>query len=98
MFTESGNYSTTAEALFKYIDKNIEFEEEHTALADTTIEAKILFECIRRGCEYGKEYKIYKTIPRSVERVLTIETPNEIIKFPYTKRTNRDGGNRIILK
>lgn len=98
LFTDSGNYSTTAEALFKYIDKNIDFEEEHTALADSTIEAKILFECVSRGCEYGTEYKVYRTIPRSVERVLTIETVDEIIKFPYTKRTNRDGGNRIILK
>ena len=100
LFTENGNYSTTAEALFKYIDKNIAFEEEHTALADSVIEAKILFECVHRGCEYGKEYKIYRTIPRKIERELTIiygENKKEYV-FKYNKRTNRDGGNRIYLK
>ena len=100
LFTENGNYSTTAEALFKYIDKNIAFEEEHTALADSVIEAKILFECVHRGCEYGKEYKIYRTIPREIERELTIiygENKKEYV-FKYNKRTNRDGGNRIYLK
>ena len=98
LFTESGNYSTTAEALFRYIDKNIDFQEEHTALADSIIEAKILFECVKRGCEYGMEYQIYRTVPRETLRVLTIETENEKVEFQYRKRVNRDGGNRIILK
>ena len=34
-FTESGNYSTTAETLFRYIKQDTDFEEEHTALADS---------------------------------------------------------------
>ena len=100
LFTESGNYSTTAEALFKFIDKNIDFSEEHTALADSIIEAKILFDCVRRGCEYGKEYKVYRTIPREVERELKIymgEDKQEFT-FKYKKRTNREGGNKIYLK
>lgn len=41
LYTESGNYSTTAEAFFKYIaDEN--FVEEHTALADSICEYEIL--------------------------------------------------------
>lgn len=100
LFTESGNYSTTAEALFKFIDNNTEFTEEHTALADSMIEAKILFDCVRRGCEYGQEYKVYRTIPREIEKELTIiygEQKSEI-SFKYHQRINRENGNRIYLK
>lgn len=99
LFTESGNYSTTAETLFRYIDNDISFDEEHTALADTEIEAKILFECIKRGCSYGKEYKVYQSIPRKIARLLTVvDIDGKENKYTYTKRINRDGGNRIILK
>lgn len=98
LFTESGNYSTTAEALFKYIDKNLDFEEEHTALADSEIEAKILFACIDKGCDYGKDYKVYRSIPRETKRELVVTYDGHDFTFTYTKRTNRNGGNRIILK
>lgn len=98
LFTESGNYSTTAEALFKYIDKNTEFEEEHTALADSEIEAKILFTCIDKGCEYGKDYKTYRSIPKEISRILTVKYEGQDYNFSYKKRTNRNSGNLIILK
>ena len=38
--TESGNYSTTAESVYQYLSGNIEFEEEHTALADSVIDVE----------------------------------------------------------
>lgn len=98
LFTESGNYSTTAEAVTKYISGNAEFEEEHTALADTEIEAKILFECIAKGCEYGKAYTVYRSIVRDSEKVLTVDHKGTKYEFAYKKRTNMDKGNRIILK
>lgn len=37
----------TAEVLYRYITKNIEFEEEHTALADVKIETEIIIACFR---------------------------------------------------
>lgn len=96
-FTEKGNYSTTAETLFQYIAKNTEFEEEHTALADSEIELEILIETIRRGCEWGVSYKTYTSIPRTVDRVLTIELNGQVVnEINYTKKT--EIGNKIILK
>jgi hypothetical protein len=96
-FTEKGNYSTTAETLFQYIAKDTGFEEEHTALADSEIELEILIETIRRGCEWGVSYKTYTSIPRTVEKTLTIELNGQVVnEINYTKKTNR--GDKIILK
>lgn len=96
-FTEKGNYSTTAETLFQFIAKDTAFEEEHTALADSEIELEILIETIRRGCEWGVSYKTYTSIPRTVEKTLTIELNGQVVnEINYTKKTNC--GNKIILK
>lgn len=96
-FTEKGNYSTTAETLFQYIAKNTGFEEEHTALADSEIELEILIETIRRGCEWGVSYKTYTSIPRTVEKTLTIELNGQVVnEINYTKKT--EIGDKIILK
>lgn len=95
-FTETGNYSTTAETLFQFIDKNNEFAEEHTALADSEIEEKILFYCIDKGAEWNVDYKVYSTIPRQVEKSLIIVQDGEETEYKYYKRTNR--GNKIYLK
>jgi DNA polymerase III epsilon subunit-like protein len=45
---ERGNRQTTAESVYRYITKDINFEEAHTALADTEIEAEILLACFKR--------------------------------------------------
>ena len=99
LFTDSGNYSTTAETVYRYISKNMEYTEEHTALSDSLDELRILEETIRLGCEYGKEYKTYSSIPRNVQRELVIKD-NDVgmtYTFPYTKRKNKEKGNYIIL-
>lgn len=98
LYTESGNYSTTAESVKRYISQDADFEEEHTALSDSLIEAEILFECLKRGCEHGINYKVYKSIVNDTPKKLIIQTSEEIITLTYKTRTNRDGGNRIILK
>ena len=95
LFTESGNYSTTAETLFRYITQNTDFNEAHTALADAEIEAKILFTCVDKGATIGKTYVTRASIPRSVERNLTIVQNGEEYPFTYHKRVNR--GNKIFL-
>ena len=43
--TGSGNISTKAEHAYKYISKDLEFIEAHTALADAIIEVAILARC-----------------------------------------------------
>lgn len=40
--TEKGNISCSAEAVYSYLSQNGKFEEDHTALSDCEIEAKIL--------------------------------------------------------
>ena len=40
--TEKGNISCSAEAVYSYLTTNKKFEEDHTALSDCEIEAKIL--------------------------------------------------------
>ena len=95
-FTDSGNYSTTAETLFQYVSGVVSFEEEHTALADSEIESEILFKCLELGGQVGCDYKVYKTIPREVEQVLEIVSGGEVHTFSFTKKTTR--GNRIYLK
>jgi len=40
--TEKGNISCSAEAVYSYLSHNGDFEEDHTALSDCEIEAKIL--------------------------------------------------------
>ena len=54
--TESGNVQSSAEAVFNYLLKDNKFEEAHTALADTEIEAKILYACFKRHKKLEKEY------------------------------------------
>ena len=100
LFTESGNYSTSAETLFRYITQNLEFEEEHTALADSEIEFEILRTCI---IEYGADitaiYKRYSSIPRKIPKELkVIDTDGIEHTFRYGKRRNYQDGNKIILK
>lgn len=40
--TEKGNISCSAEAVYSYLSTDVHFEEDHTALSDCEIEAKIL--------------------------------------------------------
>lgn len=101
-FTENGNYSTTAETLFQYISNERDFEEEHTALADSTIELHILLYCKRLGAELGKVYKTYQSITRHQIKSLTIDDKGKKLVFEYQYRKNyKDNAgqvNKIILK
>jgi len=99
LFTDSGNYSSTAETSYRYISGETEFNEEHTALADSEIETAILFACMDRGADITIDYAVRKSIERVTKRTLTvIDTDGEVFEFEYNKRINRDGGNKIILK
>lgn len=94
-FTESGNYSTTAETLYRYITNNTDFIEEHTALADSLIECEILTHCCNINCVWGEEYKVYASIPRyELKTFEVISADGEKHTFEYTNKrkiTNADG-------
>ena len=98
-FTDSGNYSTTAEVMYRYLTSNTNFIEEHTALSDSEIEAEILLECIKRGAEVNKDYKVERTIKREVNKTLTLISKDEkFYSFSYNSiRINKDK-TKIILK
>lgn len=91
-FTGSGNYSTTAEVMYRYLTGNTEFIEDHTALSDSEIEAEILLECFKRGAEINTAYDVKRSIKREVEKFLTVNTrAGEVYRFPYTSiRINKD--------
>lgn len=78
-FTESGNYSTTAETVMQYISDNTDFIEDHTALSDSLIETQILFETLNRGAEIFENYPIKRSIIREVPKILTILSDKEKI-------------------
>ena len=101
LFTENGNYSTTAEAVYRYISTNDDFIEEHTALADAVIELDILQYCVNLGCEWEEDYKVYRTVPKRVMRELEIvDAEGNSHKFPYTNKTKLRGtdGFRLSIK
>ena len=96
-FTESGNYSTTAETVFRYVSYNLEFNEEHTALADSEIELEILLDMVRRGAKLETAYNVKMSIKREVEKELEIIVDRkQTAKFKYISKTCRD--NKIFLK
>lgn len=99
LFTDSGNYSTTAEALFKFISQDTEFIEEHTALSDSIIEAEILLETLSRGAELETEYKTRLSYPREIEKELRIVKDKETIaSFNYKKISINKERTKITLK
>lgn len=92
LFTESGNYSGTAEAVYRYITNNPEFVEAHTAMSDAEIETEILFECLARGAELMKNYPVTKFIARNIEKPLKIVVDGKIIhEGGYIKKWNKEG-------
>ncbi len=100
-YTESGNYSTTAETLYRYLTENTEFVEEHTALADSEIECEILAHCVDMGCEWVTDYKVYRSITKNqVKQFEVIDAEGEKHIFEYTskRKFNNDNGLRFTIK
>lgn len=96
LFTEHGNYSGTAEAVFRFITGNVDFEEAHTALADAEIETMILQECLDRGAVVGKEYAVSRSIPRVIEKPLKIVIDNKVIhEGSFVKKWSKEGYYRF---
>lgn len=98
-FTESGNYSTTAEDVYRYLTNNLDFIESHTALSDSEIESDILVYCLENGCVLGKDYKAKRSIPRVVEKTFKVKkNGEELLAIPCTNIQFRKKLNTILLK
>lgn len=91
-FTETGNYSTTAETVYRYVSNNTDFIEAHTALNDAEIESEILLQCILCGAQLDKNYPARRSIERPQEKTLHVRTAEQTdYYFDYTKiRINKD--------
>lgn len=97
-FTESENYSTTAETMFGYLMGCDDYVEEHTALADSIIEWAILKESIERGTNICIDLKIAKSFPRNIERTLTIDYNGIKTTYNYRIKREKKSTNTIYLK
>ena len=54
LLSEVGNIKTSAECAYRYITKNLDFEESHTGLEDVKIEIEIMRECFRQHKKMDK--------------------------------------------
>ena len=54
LLTPAGNFSTTAETLFRYMGKDAEFIEDHMALSDALIEAELWAYALKQHKKYEK--------------------------------------------
>ena len=87
-YTDMGNYSTTAEMIYRYLTSNPSFEESHTALSDAEIETTILLECLARGATIDTNYKIPRSVPRIIPKHFVVkESGKEIFSKNCTKIT-----------
>lgn len=92
LYTESGHYSTTAEAAYRFITHNTDFIEAHTALADSSIELTILLNTIDRGAIIGNVYNAYRSVKREQEKSLLVcDRDGNKWEFGYKEiRINKD--------
>ena len=97
-FTESGNYSTTAETAFQYMENIPGFEEEHTALADSEIELMILSDCAEHGEDIFHYVKTKKSLPRRVQKDYTIQYQNKDYTLKGYSATWYKNKNKLVIK
>lgn len=86
LFTESFNYSTNAETLYRYIINNLDFIEEHTALSDSVIESVILHSCYQIDPNITEPLIAPKTIWRNEEKELRLIVDGKPWKSGHCKR------------
>lgn len=79
-FTDADGYKTTAESFTCMLKNDYEYNEEHTALADSRIELEVLKECLTDGMELNKVYDCPRSFPRSEKplKKLTIKVDGQV--------------------
>ena len=98
--TDADGYKTTAESFYCYLMNATEFNEAHTALADSEIELAILLECLKRGCELQENYATAKSYPRNNTKHYKLNLFGEITEGDATAISVRKtkNGTCITLK
>ena len=91
LFTDAGNYKTSAEVVYKYITNQVDFSEAHIGIFDVDIETEILLYCIKHGAQWDKDYKPIKILKREISKPFTIKVNNKVIyQGKYIKKYNRN--------
>lgn len=86
-FTDTGNYSGTAETVYRFITENETFVEAHMGAMDSEIEAEILLYCLEQGAELATDYKVKKILTREKKCPFTVKINNRVIyKGEYSKK------------
>lgn len=100
IFTPSEQYiSTSVESVVKYLTKNLDFVEEHTALSDVKWETMILAECLARGCDITRTENRGDNIPSCKVFNKTIVLPNgQRLELKYNKCQNRISNEYYYIK
>lgn len=71
LVSEKGNYKTNAECAYRFISKNVEFIESHTAIEDVEIEIEILMTILdnyKGNIEYGLHYGSWRKVQRKGQK------------------------------
>lgn len=99
-FTESGCYSSTAETVYRYLKNDTEWNEDHTALNDSLIEAEILLETFYRGAEIDANYPVRRSLGSpQIVKTLHISTAEQTdYYFNYEKIRISKDKTEITLK
>ena len=78
LFTDNGNYQSTAESFFKYLF-DVDFVEEHTALADAVAEYEILKYLEENETDISQPQESPRYIERRIAQEWTIQKGKETI-------------------
>jgi hypothetical protein len=91
-FTDTGNYKSSAEVVYRFITDNPDFIEAHMGAFDGDIEAAILKWCFENGATPGTDYKVVKILPRFKTHPYEIRINGAVVyKGQYIKKYIRDG-------
>lgn len=99
LFTENGNYSTTAETAYRFISAEDNFIEAHTALADSEIELLIL-----EWCNFCNVVNIFSELDapmmlkREVEKVFYIKCKDMTYSIKGTSATWYKKKNTLTIR
>lgn len=100
LLTENGNYSATAENVYRFITNNTEFNEKHMGLDDSIIEHAILVQCIvDYGAKIDTVYKPQQIIAYDQPKPFAIKiNGNTIYSGEYIKKSvNYDEYNFVVV-
>ena len=98
LYTESGNYSTTAETAYKFIACDTDFIESHTALNDSQIELDILRFCAASGEDIFSPMVAPKMLERKTIKEYLIKTQQGVYSFNGWGATWYKKKNTLVIK